>query len=702
MSRSHRPRPNASTSPTRLGGLTLLVASMVVAPLAGCRRSAHEGPDEGSGVAAAPQGAAGIARPLVPSPVTARRPDAWLRALPTGPSIVAALDVATLFELVVTGPWNLFGLSQDQYAVTLRDWLAKPSQSEDWKALLGALKLERLSTLVVAMWGGDGESLVVMVNPEALAAAPAEGAAPVPLAGSSLQVAQRGGRLAIGAGPAFQQIAAGAIPKTFEPAAVWPAGWSAVGDNAALTLWVDEPGRLPPAYRDSFATMTARGASRIAVSVATDGSASAAVDAATPVLAAELGRAQAWGRTLLTAQGATATEATRPWLAYAGLVYDSLWSRVTLETEGSTSRVRVAPPQCGSAINNIPVIAVLATLLQKAGPAGAPDAAFVPPKVSLSAACKGLPGPAPALPRSLAQVATPPTGGAVLALFDTSALLRANLPSFFGLLPYALDAGEIRRVLGEHPLGLSALDASDGSGALYLEQSAGGGGFIIAHPGFADLSFMQRFKGQTDARQVPGLGFVASSPGFPVELRRQGAADASSPWVRLAEALPADAVLSIGVSRTYIAALVGQFARSDLQSALGQAQALALSLGATMDPTITYVVPSGAEAAAGQVKAALAKLVEEQSRQANAQSADGSGGTSADLAAMLEVTHVGDTGVQVRMLRGGSMLMAAGAALAWPIMAKVTATTRALSGSRGGTQGPAAPAQQPGAPAAPR
>jgi hypothetical protein len=48
------------------------------------------------------------------------------------------------------------------------------------------------------------------------------------------------------------------------------------------------------------------------------------------------------------------------------------------------------------------------------------------------------------------------------------------------------------------------------------------------------------------------------------------------------------------------------------------------------------------------------------------------------------------------------MLMAAGAALAWPIMAKVTATTRALSGSRGGTQGPAAPAQQPGAPAAPR
>lgn len=675
--------PNSGRKMSTPAALTLAVLLA-----AGCKSSA---PAEETPAAARAALVDPTARPVVAAPIRGERPDAWIKSLPDRPAIVLAVDLRSLMATVVDGPWNLLGLSQDQYAGAVAKWVGKFDNRPDLVNAVKQLRWGSASTVVLAAWGANeagSESTLLLTEPDALDLPLRDGGPPANLTNTRFRAARRGAQLLIGDGPAFDAALGGHA--TFNPEARWPEGWAKLPAKAFATLWLDPSVPSPK----GIATLQ-QGHQLIAAGLSSDGSAVVLHSAQQPWLAPATARGFELGRSLIESQRVDASPSTKPLWDYADLLHRAVWSRVALSSETGVEQLKLLPPACGNAANNLTVAAIVATLIQRSALGPLPATGFVAPTVKLQETCGAIAGPAPHLPRSLVSLAGPNVqGGALLALADNAALLRAHLPSLFGLLPITLHQDELTSALGGRPFGLNGWADAEGSGALFIEQATNAS-VAVLHPGAAELPWVKSLTAGLDSVTDAHRGWVVGRGEPPLNTRLAAPPQPQSSWSRGATLPPDDALFSILLNRTYLAALVSYAARPDLQQALAQAEVVAFSLRADLSPILSVWLPSGAADAASflhdTVQEGVAKAT------LSAEEEGSGGGTVADALKLVTVEALDDHRLQISLSRGGPFVMAAGAMLAAPVVAEVYGLAGRISAAQ---RAPKAP--KPTAPPAPR
>lgn len=195
-------------------------------------------------------------------------------------------------------------------------------------------------------------------------------------------------------------------------------------------------------------------------------------------------------------------------------------------------------------------------------------------KLAFGSTCEALGGILPSLPVELSILGGELPSGGVLMLADYGALMRAALPSGFGILPFALTEESLAEAFGEGVLGLSSLRAQDAKMAVYLEASADNPQkmlFIRMPSGLAVL-VPPDIRGALTA-SVGGMSQLASPvlEGRLVQPQRQG-------WRPYLQTTRADALLSVSVNQPMLDALsevVEEFAE-ELASALSDVEFLSV------------------------------------------------------------------------------------------------------------------------------
>jgi len=640
--------------------LAWLVAGLLL--LAGCRSASEPTPPP---AAPAAQLSDPTARPIVAAPIRGERPDSWIRSLPERPAIVLALDLRSLMATIIEGPWNLLGLSQEQYAGAVAKWVGKFDSRPDLANAVKQLRWEAASTVVLAAWGaekGGAESTLLLTDPAALDLPLREGGPPASLTNTRFRAALRGGQLLVGDGPAFDQALA--VHAGFNPEARWPEGWAKLPTKAFATLWLD-----PSVPSPKSLTELQKGHQLIAAGLSSDGSAVVLHSAQQPWLAPATSRGFEMGRSLLASQRVDASATSKPLWDYADLLHRAIWSRVALSADGGVEQLRLLPPACGNAANNLTIAAIVATLIQRSGLGPLPSGPFVPPTVRLQEDCSGIAGPAPHLPRSLVSLASAETkGGALFLLADNGALLRAHLPSLFGLLPFTLHADELTHALGANPFGLHGWADSEGSGAFFIEQATNAS-VAVLHPGAAELPWVKALTAGLDTATDKRRGWIAARGEPSIAARLAAPPSPASSWSRGATLPPADALLALMINRTYLAAIVSYAARPDLQQALARAEVVAFSLRADLSPVLSVWLPTGAADAAALLHDAVQEAVAKATFSAEQEGS--AGGTVADALKLVTVEALDDHRLQLSLSRGGPFAMAAAAMLAAPVVTEI-------------------------------
>ena len=640
--------------------LAWLVAGLLL--LAGCRSSSETAPPP---AAPAAQLVDPTARPIVVAPLRGERPDSWIRSLPDRPAVVLAVDLRSLMATVIDGPWNLLGLSQEKYAGAVAKWVGKFDSRPDLANAVKQLRWEAASTVVLAAWGaeqGGAESTILLTDPAALDLPLRDGGPPASLTNTRFRAALRGSRLLVGDGPAFE--AALATHATFNPEARWPEGWAKLPAKAFATVWLDPSVPSPKSLAE-----LQKGHQLIAAGLSSDGSAVVLHSAQQPWLAPATARGFEMGRSLIESQRVDATPTSKPLWDYADLLHRAIWSRVALSADGGLEQLRLLPPACGNAANNLTVAAIVATLIQRSSLGPLPAGPFVTPTVRLQDDCSGIAGPAPRLPRSLVSLASAETkGGALFLLADSGALLRAHLPSLFGLLPFTLHADELTQTLGANPFGLRSWGDSEGSGAFFIEQATNAS-VAVLHPGAADLPWVKSLTAGLDTATDKRRGWIAARGEPSIAARLAAPPTPASSWSRGATLPPSDAILALMLNRTYLAAIVSYAARPDLQQALARAEVVAFSLRADLSPVLSVWLPTGAADAASLLHDAVQEGVAKATHSADEEGS--AGATVADALKLVTVEALDDHRLQLSLSRGGPFVMAAAAMLAAPIAAEV-------------------------------
>jgi hypothetical protein len=566
---------------------------------------------------------------------------------------------------IIEGPWNLLGLSQEQYAGAVAKWVGKFDSRPDLANAVKQLRWEAASTVVLAAWGaekGGAESTLLLTDPAALDLPLREGGPPASLTNTRFRAALRGGQLLVGDGPAFDQALT--AHAGFNPEARWPEGWAKLPTKAFVTLWLDPSVPSPKALAD-----LQKGHQLIAAGLSSDGSALLLHSAQQPWLAPATARGFEMGRSLLASQRVDASAASKPLWDYADLLHRAIWSRVALSSDGGVEQLRLLPPACGNAANNLTIAAIVATLIQRAGLGPLPAGPFVTPTVRLQDDCSGIAGPAPHLPRSLVSLAAADTkGGALFLLADNGALLRAHLPSLFGLLPFTLHADELTNALGANPFGLQGWADSEGSGAFFIEQATNAS-VAVLHPGAAELPWVKSLTAGLDTAVDKRRGWIAARGEPSIAARLAAPPSPASSWTRGATLPPADALLALMINRTYLAAIVSYAARPDLQQVLARAEVVAFSLRADLSPVLSIWLPTGAADAASLLHDAVQEAVAKATHSAEQEGS--AGGTVADALKLVTVEALDDHRLQLSLSRGGPFVMAAAAMLAAPVVTEI-------------------------------
>ena len=652
----------SSTLPTLGRRIAKPTSLALVVLLAACKSSP---PPPAPAAPARPALADPTARPIVAAPIRGERPDAWIRSLPERPAIVLALDLRSLMATVVDGPWNLFGLSQDKYAGAVAKWIGKFDSRPDLANAVKQLRWSEASTVVIAGWGADAggaESTLLLTEPDALDLPLRDGGPPATLTNTRFRAARRGGQLLVGDGPAFDLALSSHAG--FSPESRWPEGWAKLPAKAFATLWLD-----PSVPSPKTLTALQQGHQLVAAGLSSDGSAVLLHSAQKPWLAPATARGFELGRSLIESQRVDATSSTKPLWDYADLLHRAIWSRVTLAEEAGVEQLRLLPPACGNAANNLTVAAILATLIQRSALGPLPAAPFATPTVRLQESCAGVAGPPPHLPRSLASLAAGDAkGGALLLLADNAAILRSHLPSLFGLLPFTLHEAELAQTLGANPFGLKGWSDSEGSGAFFLEQATNAS-VAVLHPGAADLPWLKSMTAGLDTVTDPRRGWVVGRGEPPIKTRLAAPASPAGGWAHGATLPPDDAILALLLNRTYLAAMVSYAARPDLQQALASAETVAFSLRADLSPVLSVWLPSGAADAASLLHDTVQEGVAKATLSAEQEGS--AGGTLADALKLVTVEALDDHRLQISLSRGGPFLMTATAMLAAPVIAEI-------------------------------
>jgi hypothetical protein len=465
------------------------------------------------------------------------------------------------------------------------------------EALRGNIRLENARSMAMAAWEDD--SIVVVTDPAVLANAPAEGEN---LVIAETTVAVRGGRLLMGTGPHFATMLEGNVTR-FDFAGSWPAGVAQIPEGATIVLSLptfssleEAPDQLNSVRQALFAT--GMGTESVLVF-------DSDIDAD---LRGYLGRAQHEASAGLQQMKILAPPFAQAWVEYLELVTNSLWSQVSLETEGTVTVLGIDAPQCGS-IGSFHLAALLAGVIS----AGAleidgPLTPFEPVEQRLQSGCTPIPGPRPNLPREFAAMAGDAIDGdRIVAMIDLGAMLRANLPTLFQLLPYSLHPDDVIELMGPTPFGLNGLDDASGFLGGYLvdpmgepEQAvfvlpAGTQGYlpIPTPPGFT----------QSVVEDVGNVFTMAGSE----ELLTQRL-DSESPWGRLVHSLPSSTVLAIAVTQPLLQKIAAWM--PEAPSLVRDVQVAAIAIDADLNIAAHFYVGTDAQSLEETTRREIAEFME--------------------------------------------------------------------------------------------
>lgn len=522
-------------------------------------------------------------------------PLSYLGSLPAGAAMYAAVDADALIGHYAATR----GIEADEQRVLFGRQLGPLFASDDVpEELRGNIRLENARAIAMAAWEDD--SIAVVTDPDVLSNAPAEGEL---LVIAETTVSVRGGRLFIGTGPQFAAMLEGEAPR-FNLEASWSEGVAQLPTGASVVLALptfstleEIPAALNSVRRVLFATGMGTESALVFDSD---------IDAD---LRGYLGRAQQEATAGLEQMRMMAPPFAQAWVGYIDLVVKSLWSQVSLETEGTMTVLGIDAPRCGS-IGSLHLAALLAGVIS----AGAtelqgPLVPFEPVEQRLQDGCAPVPGPRPNLPRSFAGMPGDGIDGdRVVAMMDLGALMRENLPTLFQLLPYSLHPDDVIEALGATPLGLNGLDDANGVLGGYVLNPMGQPeeAVVILPAGTAGYLPIPTPPGFTQS-VVDDVGNVFAMEGSE-ELVEQRL-DTESPWGRLVHSLPAGTVLSLAATQPMLAELASDLPQ--LPSLLRDAQVIAIAVDADLNLTAHFYVGTNAQVLEETTRQEIAESLEE-------------------------------------------------------------------------------------------
>jgi hypothetical protein len=526
--------------------------------------------------------------------------------LPAAPDAAMRLDVSGMLATANTLSGSIMSpdtLNQ-QFALLL-------AQTEIPADLISRIQIANATELVIGVWVSE-ESILLITNPEAIVNPPAEGQ--LTSFGTGVQIGQKNGRIILGVGPAFTR-AWGMTPGvgSFTPETDWAAGHAVVAQDSLFSIFSGDTARMQDTV---LREINAAGLSiqRLALSVRSNGTLVVAFESPDDsALRRALGASQA-----AMAQGIAELRTELPpqaqgALNYGDLVMRALWSQLSLTREGSLTTISTLPAQCGSSLTT----SLLAMAAIGAGielSSEFPVATFTPSTQRVATGCNSMPGPATAFPRDMARVvdfASP--GAAGVLLIDYAGLMRQALPTFFGMMPVALEPADIVEAFGPNPLGLSSFDQANAWIVAGAGEVGGAPNLFLAYPSSADALIPPgTFAGLT-AVPTPGVGSVVAIPDAAAALA--GTYDPNSPVGQALGALNPTSAVALVIDGDAVRqglALAGTQLTVDpaLQTALMSVEAVVVGIDQVTGPRLVVRVPTGAANTAAQLNQAITTQLE--------------------------------------------------------------------------------------------
>ena len=541
---------------------------------------AELGLHDGSGAALNPPAAPDVL-------VQAVRPDDLLRFVAPGAWAVVMVDTAALRQMFALSELAPIMVDPDRQAQALGRAIGGALPAETLGVFVDRIRVDRSTRAVVALF--PGERSLVMLDSDAVEAAPTDGAQPVPLA-TSLRLAVREGVALLGDAGLVQSAVTFSTSQPSAAASTWELVLGDAPAGAVATLAVADWTAIPESWGGVPDLLTSAGAHSTVVNLLPTGELELRTAATNPQsISAAMGRARGF-------VGLAAAQLQREWapelaplLAWLNRVAQASFAHVQLELTDASARIVLPGPACGTWLRNIPVaLFVVGAVTAAANDEATPDMPWSQPEAPLSGACASGELPAAQLPVSLASLAQQvgPGEPAMLVLFDLAGALREGLPTAFGFLPSALNTDELVAAMGSSPFGFRGLNDTDGQGAFWfrpLTQDTS----LVLHAG-ADRLWPadQPLNGQTMVTLTSGRrAWTTDVPGTELRLR-----DAeSSDFVTMMSQLPISSWLVVAATPSMLQPLLAGAVDSELVRALEGSLLVSLSFTTADGPSLSFM-----------------------------------------------------------------------------------------------------------------
>lgn len=554
-----------------------------------------------------------------PSPA-AEQTAQMVAALPAGADVILRFDVVSARRGMEPLAVQAIGAppTDEQIDTVARTALIQLGMPAD---VAGRIRASQAQSMMLVVYG-EQESIILVTQPSILNNAPADGANE---SMEELTIARRGDQLFVGMGAPMDSLVSGtpAPEGTLDPAAQWAAGWSA-GDGAIFQLFIPDFAAVPD---DLLREMDIEAAgdmfTRLNLVVDRNGRADALLGMTDDApLRRVLGAAQAAASQGLTEMRGELPPQAQGFGNYLDLVLRAAWAQLIYEFNDGTVHLGVHESACGQTwMHSLALVGVIAAGSEEVE--RFPNATFTPQTQRVADNCMPMPGPAAAYPRQLARVVGFEDGQSSAAgavMMDLGGLAREILPTFVGLLPFALHPDDIASALAPTQLGLPSYDAAGQYIVAAGTDTGGMPAFFVAIPE------AMRAVVPPEAMIFPGVsqpevGYVIAMPDGTAALARTYNDDAG--WARALAALPENsAIAAVANGAAIQQAIEGMRLRAQpettpIADALSRAQYVAMSVDLVAGSRLVFYVPEDAAGAAEQFNTGVRGLVDRMIAQAD-------------------------------------------------------------------------------------
>lgn len=503
--------------------------------------------------------------------------------MPPGASTAVAVDLAALHTLTS-------GLPRVSAEAGLDDALGNLlARAVGAPGIADRVRAPETGVLTVGAWGDDGDDITWFAPVDALSTPPADGGAAASI-GESARAARRGPHVAVGRGfgvTAFAGDAAGGL----DTATIAGAADALRTDGAMLAAWWTAD-RVDEALPGIGAAVDG-----IALAVDPDGGIRIALAAADPdSVLRTLGRGQAWLSMAFGQWRRSAPTDASAAVALAARHADLVWSRFTVTPHDGYVAIRMAAPECGGPLSNVPTaLAVLGIVEAAAHDEAAPSIAFVPTSVD-TASCEGPLGPPPSVPVGLARLAPTESSPGLVVLADMGGIVRHLAPDAGGLLPARIAWDALDAAAGGRPFGLDGLGDTEGHIGAWIEGATGAGAerALVLPRGIADLDVVQNAGpgaviGDMVLNAVVPGGLLFATRGAPAAARLDE--DGDTPWTRAAERLPDDTLAALLVPASLVDPWLTRLPSGDgaaVDAAMRSSEVVSIAWSASQGPALVF------------------------------------------------------------------------------------------------------------------